>query len=186
MSELNNKNTHFSLMVVVKDLTVLHGFREKVVKHKLSFLLLSVIAVLADSWLLLSQSKNMHVGRIERQIVFRCGPARRWAPADRHKSECRRKINESLKINMSKTDFGGSVTSRNIQQQHFFFKAQTNKAISGRLGAKMGGGGVGCAWVTLDDLWNNCCNLWKYHNTHKAQTCFRSAQQDLIVSSDGC
>lgn len=48
MSELNAKNTLISRMAVVKDLKVPHGSRE-VVKQKLSFLLLSVIAVLAET-----------------------------------------------------------------------------------------------------------------------------------------
>lgn len=66
MSELSTKNTHFSpLVVVVKNLKVLHGSVEKVVKQKLSFPLLAVTAVLADSSMLLSRSKRMHVSQIE-------------------------------------------------------------------------------------------------------------------------
>lgn len=52
MSELNTKNTFLSPVVVVKNPEVLH----EVVKHKLSFLLLSVIAVFAESRLVLIQS----------------------------------------------------------------------------------------------------------------------------------
>lgn len=48
-SKLNTKSAHILLMVVVKDLIVLHGSGNKVVKQKLSFLIISVIAVLAES-----------------------------------------------------------------------------------------------------------------------------------------
>lgn len=45
---------HFiSLMAVVKDLRVLHGLRDELVKQQLSFLLSSVIAVLAECSLVL-------------------------------------------------------------------------------------------------------------------------------------
>lgn len=48
MFEFNTKNTLISLMVVVKDHKVLHGSWDEVEKRKLSFLLLSAIAVLAE------------------------------------------------------------------------------------------------------------------------------------------
>lgn len=49
MSEVNAKNTLISLMTVVKVLKVPHGPWDEVVKQKISFLLLSVIAVLAEA-----------------------------------------------------------------------------------------------------------------------------------------
>lgn len=125
----------------------------------------------------------MHLGQIERQIVFRCGPAKGGAPADRHKSDCRRKINESMKINMSKTDFGGLVTPRNMQQQQFILRHKQTRLFLVDWEPKWGGAVLGLLLMTFEII---AVISENNHNTHKAQTCFRSAQQDQIVSSDGC
>lgn len=69
MSELNAKNTLISLMAVVKNLKVPHGSRDEVVKQKLSFLLLSVIAVLAEDQPVLI--KNLQFAKTETETETR-------------------------------------------------------------------------------------------------------------------
>lgn len=66
MPELGTKNTDFSpLVVVVKNLKVLRGSVEKVVRRKLSLALLAATAALADPSVLLSRSKRMHGSQTE-------------------------------------------------------------------------------------------------------------------------